>query len=670
MTLRHASQQALPAIRTGMGLWIWIGAIVSSACAEVRLPAILSDHMVLQQDAEVAIWGWGDAGEEIEVRWSVDDQIARTRTAPNGRWRVTLRTPAVEAAARHTAHTITIRGSNEIVVRDVLIGEVWLASGQSNMEMSLDPTAFGVRDGAREVADAHWPEIRFFRVARAFAPGPLDDVQGHWQVCSPETIGPFSAVAYFFGRSVHLRRGVPVGLIGAYWGGTVCEAWTSPAGLREFPEFHDALTLARRVHTNPHLGEELAARRLEGWWAKAERRDPGSRESTWARPDLDDRSWQQAPVPGFFEQAIGAHDGFVWYRRTFEWPADLPPGPARLTLGAIDDMDTVWINGERIGGTHRPGFWNRPRIYEIPDGLLTPGTNTIAVRVLDTGGPGGWTGEPDGIALEALTEDGVRIPLAGPWRVRRGASMRELGPMPATPVFHHNSPGALFNAMIAPLTPMRLAGVIWYQGESNRTRARQYRRLFPAMIADWRQRFEQDLPFFFVQIAPFAYPSDTGQAAELREAQLLTMQTVPRTGMAVTMDIGDPRDIHPKDKRPVGRRLALWALAIVYGHDVIHSGPIPHDAVFSPGQATLTFDHDGGGLVLTPGFDPAIFELAGRDGRYLPADRVYAENGRLFVHCEQVAEPVGVRYAWRADAPGVLFNAAGLPAPSFRLPVP
>ncbi len=333
-------------------------------------------------------------------------------------------------------------------------------------------------------------------------------------------------------------------------------------------------------------------------------------------------------------------------------------------------MDTVWINGERIGGIERPGFWNRPRVYEIPADVLVPGRNTIAVRVLDTGGPGGFSGEPDAIALEALAEDSVRIDLHGSWRVRAGASMRELGAMPAIPAFHHNSPGALYQGMIAPLTPMRLAGVIWYQGESNRERARQYRRLFPAMIADWRARFEQDLPFFFVQIAPFAYPGDAGQAAELREAQLLTMQEVAGTGMAVTMDIGDPRDIHPKDKRPVGRRLALWALSQVYGHDVIPSGPIPREAEFSRGQATVSFEHAEGGLVLAPGFDPSIFEIAGPDGRYLPADEVVVEGSRLIVRCGQITEPASVRYAWKADARGVLCNGAGLPAPSFRLPVP
>ncbi len=644
----------------------------SAPCsADARLPAIISDHMVLQHGG-ARIWGWAEPGERVRVAWSLSGETYETEADPDGEWHVILPTPPLDAPAdtEHAGpHNITITAANEIVIDDVLVGEVWVASGQSNMQMTLDRTTYGVENWEGEVAQANYPQIRFFQVQRAVSPTPQKDCVGEWKVCSPETIGPFSAVAYYFGRSIHESQGMPVGLIGTYWGGTVIEAWTSAEGLSDFPEFHSDLSFAARVARDPTFGEGRYQEELRAWERRLGENDPGSRDLAFARIDLDDGDWRQLSLPGLWDGEDGFEnfDGFVWYRRSF----DAPPGARenlRLSLGPIDDMDAVWINGELIGGMQEPGRWQQPRVYEIPEGLLKPTGNVIAIRVLDTGGAGGFAGSREQMAVN--TSDGEPVvSLSGAWRARKGASSRAIPAMPQRPQMHQNRPTALSNAMIAPITPYTIRGAIWYQGESNRMRARQYRALMPALVKDWRRRWGIDMPFYLVQIAPFGYGGDTGQAAELREAQMMAMDAIDGVGVAVTMDAGNPRDIHPKKKKPVGERLARWALAKVYGVDIAYSGPIVEGVEFGEGVARITFAH-ADGLTIRGGDAPPLFELAGNDGQYVRADSVEIRGRSLVVRAGSVAGAASVRYAWGAADAGALFNDAGLPASSFRRPIP
>ncbi len=472
---------------------------MGSAClADVRLPSIISDHMVLQQDGGARIWGWAEPGERVSVTFSYGDRVYETDADPDGEWEVRLATPDMSlprglGEKNMGPHTITIRANNEIVIQDVLVGEVWVASGQSNMQMTLDSTIRGVEGSEQELAQADYSQIRFFQVQRTVSATARDDCVGEWIVCSPETVGPFSAVAYYFGQNIHESQGMAVGLIGTYWGGTLIEAWTSGEGLVDFPEFHDDLSFVARIA-----------------------RDPGF--------DSGDRQ------------------------------------------------------------------------------------------------------------------------------------------------IHQNSPTALSNAMIEPITPYTIRGAIWYQGESNRTRARQYRALMPAMIEDWRRRWGIEMPFYLVQIAPFGYGGDTGEAAELREAQMMAMDALDGVGVAVTMDVGNPRDIHPKMKKQVGERLARLALARVYGVEIEYSGPIVDAVDFSDGSARVSFVH-GEGLEFRGEDASALFELAGVDGEYVRADSVEVVEGGLVVQAENVGSVVSIRYAWGAADAGVLFNGAGLPASSFRWPI-
>jgi sialate O-acetylesterase len=372
-------------------------------------------------------------------------------------------------------------------------------------------------------------------------------------------------------------------------------------------------------------------------------------------------------LPGEWGPKLGDFDGIVWFRHS------LVVGPAQsgkdleLEFGPIDDMDTVYFDGDRISGTESPGSWNEPRHYMIPSTLTRAGRHVLAVRVLDTGGSGGFTGHPEEMWYRLAGKgEAAKVSLAGEWRYKVGPKLSELPPFPFDAAFDVNSPTSLFNGMIAPLVPFALRGAIWYQGESNRPRAQQYRTLFPAMIADWRKRFERDFPFYFVQIAPFRYGDNIGAGAEMRDVQRRCLAT-PNTGMAVTMDIGDLADIHPKNKQEVGRRLALWALAKTYGKTgVEYSGPLPRELKREGASLRVAFEHADGGLV-SKSEKLELFEIAGADGKFVAAD-AKLDGSSVVVSSAHVAEPTSVRYAWRDDAIGTLFNRAGLPASSFQTP--
>lgn len=631
------------------------------AAADVQLAGVFGDHMVLQREADVAIWGTAEPGEQVRIRgtWS-EEHESIVQASASGHWRTTIRTGAAGGP-----YQLIIQGSGRLVLDDVLLGEVWVCSGQSNMEWSITASA----DPEAEIAAAHHPRIRLFDVPRKVSVEPLDEVPGgSWAACSPETIPGFSAVAYHFGRNLQAELDIPIGLISTNWGGTVSEAWTSAGTLRRFEEFGPVLDKLEAAASGEVKEKSLAALRAD-WWGSFEKSDPAFRGG-WLTGDAAGTAggWAEVSVPARFADAkMEGFDGAMWFRREVEVPAAWSGKDLVVELGPVDDLDRTYVNGALVGETIEHGNWQRPRTYRIPAGSVNAGKNVIAVCALDTGGAGslGVAGEvrppmrlyPQG----ANPESGVR--LEGTWLIQPGSPLGELPAYPRNDWLHQNVPTALFNGMISPLIPYGIRGAIWYQGESNRNRAAQYRRIFPAMIGDWRRLWGLgDFPFYFVQIAPFAYGGDTGQAAELREAQTFTMGA-PNTGMAVTMDIGNPRDIHPRNKRDVGRRLALWALARDYGVDVVPSGPLYGGMVVVGSEVRLTFQY-GEGLTAGDGA-PSHFTIAGEDKVFHPAV-ARIEGEQVIVSSDAVPAPVAVRYAWGAADEPNLRNGAGLPAPSFR----
>ncbi len=617
---------------------------------------LFSDHAVLQQGRDLPVWGTAREGEHVTV--SVAGRKATT-TAKDGRWLVRL--PALPEGG---PYTMTITGEDgAVTISDVLVGEVWVCSGQSNMERQLGP-----REGQKpivnweqEVASADHPQLRQFYVPQKTALSPTTSVAGKWVVCSPQTVADFTAVGYFFGRDLLQARHTPVGLIHSSWGGTPAEAWTSQDALKKLPGFAVSVAELEQYAAALKAGTFDYDKLLGSWYAA---NDIGlSQKPAWSAPDVDITSWKSMELPVFWENAgLPDFDGIVWFRRTFELPTAWAGGDVELHLGAIDDDDTTWVNGVEVGATIG---YNISRVYRVPAAVLKPGTNVIAVRVLDTGGWGGiWDSGKDTMHLVSSNGgDLAPIPLAGSWQWKVSASLSDI---PAPPADFRSSPagpGVLFNGMIAPLLPYPIRGVVWYQGEANVGRERQYRTLFPALIADWRRAWgEGDFPFLFVQIAPYK-----GMTPEIREAQLLSWQRTPNTAMAVTIDCGDAEDIHPAHKQPMGARLALAARALAYGEKIEYSGPVFASAQFAGPRAVLRFTHVGGGLAAKDGALPG-FTIAGADKVFHPAGAVI-EGETVVVTAEGVPHPVAVRYGWANVPVGSLFNAAGLPASPFRTDV-
>lgn len=631
--------------------------------AEVKLPDVLGSGMVLPQQSEVQLWGTAAAGESLVITpdWPAAHPQRATADA-QGRWRVRLRT-----AAAGGPYTIAIDASNHVQLEDVLLGELWLASGQSNMEMPVAPGGgyHGVLDWQEELARSHDPQLRFFTVKRALAATPRDTCSGQWQVAGPDTVAKCSAVAFFFAR--HLRRElhVPVGIVIASWGGTPAEAWMSREALSGFERFDSTLAWLDQITRDPQQARREYGQRMARWQADFESR---AERTGWAAAELDDSDWPATELPASWSgPELGPHDGVAWFRRRIKIPRSWGGRELRLELGPIDDQDLTYFNGHRVGATLGLFRWNQPRHYRVPPELVHGGPATLAICVLDTGGIGGVNGKPEQLTLApADAAPGEALSLAGTWRYRVGPPLDALPPLPRPPALSPTMPTTLFNGMIAPLTPLTLRGVIWYQGESNRPHAREYGRLFEALIRDWRRVFRAPaLPFYYVQIAPFAYPRDHGETAELREAQRLAME-IEHTGMVVTTDIGDPRDIHPRDKREVGRRLALWALAQTYGRRELEcSGPLVLDARRAGSAVRVRFSHAGGGLVARGGGLQG-FELAGADGAFHPAE-AQIDGSAVLVQSKDVPEPVAIRFGWAAVPQVNLFNRAGLPASPFRL---
>ena len=630
-----------------------------------RTAGIFTDHMVLQRDQPLPIWGWAAPGRTVTVE--LGQHSARTRVNAEGRWRVTL--PSLESGKGSL--TMTVKAGDETIrLTDILVGEVWLCSGQSNMGMSVRRSV----EGEAEIKAANHPNIRIFTVPMDIAIDPQDDIVGQWQACSPETIGEFSAVGYYFGREIHQRTNVPIGLIHSSWGGTIIEAWTRQEAISRLPDMteriaeiqdilHDPAAFQKYINVN-----EKRATKIHRELIKAEADDELARKMSG--PDLDISSWKTMEIPNQWEKAgLPDFNGMVWFRKTIDVPASWEGKNLVLHLGPVDEIDVTWFNGQRVGGTG--SFkkmsimgWNTSRVYSIPASLVKAGANTITVRAINTSYAGGlWGAAPGDMALcMAGSEKTDRIGLAGPWRYKAGLKLlaKPSGQGP-------NHPTLLYNAMINPIAPFAMRGATWYQGESNNGDGMRYFDKMQALIQSWRNVFlRPDAPFYFVQIAPYRYGSGIERALPLLwEAQSAALD-IPHTGMAVISDIGNITDIHPKNKQDVGKRLALWALAKDYGQDdLVYSGPLYKSMAIEAGKIRLSFDHVGSGLASRDAKPLDWFEIAGEDGKFVKAQAVIDGN-TVVVSSDAIAKPTAARFAWDQVAQPNLMNKEGLPAGPFR----
>ncbi|GAB3790649.1 sialate O-acetylesterase [Spirosoma horti] len=623
-----------------------------TAFADVRLPAVFGSHMVLQRRKPVPVWGWAEAGEKVTV--TLNNQTKTTKADKAGKWRVTL--DAMEAGG---PYQLLVKGkSNTVTFDDVLAGEVWICSGQSNMEWPLGAAA----NAKTEIPVANYPNIRQLLVKKDISLTPKDNIEGNWSVCTPTTAPQFTAVGYFFAKQLQKELNVPIGLINTSWGGTHSETWTSREAMNQNEELR---VVANKLPASSEEVTQRGAARTQALIKTQQGNLPtAADEQTWASTTLNDSDWKTMNMPGDWEWGgLPTLDGVVWFRQDVVIPEGVNSQKMVLYIDSVADNDSTFVNGQLIGNTKG----GKARAYAVPDGLLKPGRNVVAIRVTDTGGSGGLMGRPEELKLAG---NNLTIPLAGKWKHRVAnvfASSYKPGP--------NTFATQLFNAMINPLIPYAVEGAIWYQGESNAGRAYQYRKTFPLMIQDWRQHWGYDFPFLFVQLA--SYNAANGDSrhgstwAELREAQTMTLQ-LPNTGMAVTSDIGERTDIHPKNKLDVGNRLAAEAMRVAYSKsgepgNEASRGPQFNKMTVENNRAILTFSNVGSGLVAKDKYGYLRgFDVAGADQKFYYA-KAEIQGNSVIVHADSVAVPVAVRYGWADDNGDVnLFNKENFPAIPFR----
>ncbi|GAB4022182.1 sialate O-acetylesterase [Spirosoma koreense] len=621
--------------------------------AQLRLPALVSDGMVLQRDVPLTIWGWATPGERISVRFK--NKNYKTVTEASGQWRIKL--PPTPPGG---PFTMDISGNSQRQLKDVLVGDVWFCSGQSNMvhQLNIHDVTY-----ANDIATANYPQIRQFWIPTLTnLQGPQADVpNARWKAAVGEDVRPFSAVAYFFARKLFEKYHVPIGIINASVGGTPIEAWTSEAGLTDFSTLEAIIkknkdttytnSLTRRQTTTPRNPAPPADLGLAG-------------STKWYEPSYVPKGWRPINVPGYWEdQGINELNGVVWYRKEVDIPASMTGKPARVFLGRIVDADELYINGKQVGKTT---YMYPQRRYPVPADLLKAGKNVFVVRVTNMAGKGGFVPDkPYCIFAGADTVD-----LKGTWQYKVSVAYRpSAGGSVGGGLNAQNQPTALYNAMVAPEINYALKGFCWYQGESNAGKPQEYAALLPALINDWRSRWKQGaLPFLYVQLPGFMeynYQPTESNWALLREAQLHAL-SVANTAMVVAIDLGEWNDIHPDNKKDVGERLALAAMKTAYGENLVYSGPLYRSATVDGNKIVINFSNAGSGLTTKDGEEPAEFAIAGPDKKFVWA-KAKIEGANVIVWSDEVPSPQYVRYAW-ADNPvnPNLYNKEGLPASPFR----
>lgn len=629
------------------------------AFGQVILPQLVRDSMVLQRNAKVKIWGWASANEKIKINFL--KKKYKTVADTKGNWMIML--SPMKAGG---PFTMKIDATNHIVLNNILIGDVWLCSGQSNMvhQMELHKYTY-----PKEIAEADNPDIRQFWIPT------LTDLQkpetdlpaGYqiaigWKSANPKDVLQFSAVAYFFGKALYEKYHVPIGLINASVGGTPIEAWTSEEGLKEFPSIENIIQKNKDTSYINKISRKAFA--MNASRRPIDEDDKGlTGEKKWFDTSYVPKEWYRINIPGYWEdQGIKDLNGIVWYRKEIEVPASMTGIPAKLFMGRIVDADFTYINGALVGKTT---YQYPQRRYDVPAGILKAGKNLIVIRVINNFGKGGFV--PDKPYYIFTGKD--TVDLKGYWQYKVGEAFiphRYNG----GGISLQNQPTALYNAMIAPLTNFTVKGILWYQGESNSNNANEYTKLLPALIKDWRNQWQQgDVPFIYIQLPNYMevnyLPSESDWAV-LREAQLKAL-SIPNTGMAVTIDLGEWNDIHPQNKKDVGIRSALVAEKVAYGeHNIVYSGPIYQSSKIEGNKIVITFSNVGSGLISNDGEELNQFAIAGADKKFFWA---YAkiDGDKIIVWNKDVKNPKYVRYAWADNPRGAnLYNKEGLPASPFR----
>lgn len=618
--------------------------------SEVKLPCFINNGMVLQRDFMVPVWGWASVGEKIQIEFN--GKIYNTITGDNHKWALKLK-PSKAGGP----YQMVIKGSNSIILNDILIGDVWMCSGQSNMAFEMNTVSDKY---AKEIETSENNQIRQFMVNRKYGFTATLDVESNsgWQSVNQKSILKFTAVGYFFAKELFAKYKIPIGIINCSYPGTPAEAWVNETVLKSFPNYFTKATEFKdsTIVNNINIKDKILT---ENWYNHVKQNDQGIQDK-WFLPNYNSKDWSTVVMPNFF-QNVEFKAGVVWLKKDFNIPASLAGKNATLYLGNIVMSDSTYINGQKVGSV---GNRYNPRKYIIDGKLLKAGQNIIVVRVLSEKTEGGFVKDKP----YKLDIDGTSIDLTGNWQYKTGVSVIPFQREKLTAFA--NQPTSMYYGMLSPLIGYGIKGVIWYQGEGNSGKPKEYQYLFPALINSWRSEWKQgDFPFLYVQLANFN-PSvnEPGESrwAELQEAQSMTL-AIPNTGMAVINDLGEWNDIHPSNKYDVGKRLAFLAQKVAY-HDkkVISTGPTFQTMKIEGNKIIISFTNIGSGLIVKGGDELKQFSIAGSDKKFVWA-KATIEGNKVIVFSEGLISPVSVRYAWADNPRGAnLYNKEGLPASCFR----
>ena len=622
--------------------------------AQLIIPSVFSDNMVLQRDAKIPIWGKASPEAKVVVKFHGQEMVCAADK--EGNWKVCL--SPISADSNPQKMSIE-SGNSKIVFKNILVGEVWLCSGQSNMKFPLEEA-----DGGEEyIAEANNKNIRLYQATRFYLrPYECNNCLGNWKLCTSNSAKSFSAVGYLFGLELYKKLGVPIGLVEADFGGTEIEAWMNSEDLKKWPVYHERLAKLDK-YKNHHKFIFYREKEKKVFFNKFKKNDPGFREN-WMASNFDDSKWNVMKLPRAWDSPdLKGHIGTVWYRKKINLPKNWQKKDAYLSLGLVKDNDLIWFNGKLVWHAleNYASRWNR--LIYIPWSDIKTGENTLVIYNISSNGKAGPRGPKSLMKFYQKDAPTNFISLVSDWRVKKGYKGKDFPEFPVSLTLHQNTLSIQYNTMIHSIMPYAIRGAIWYQGESNRDNAELYEDLFTTMIKSWRAEWDEgDFPFYFVQISPFNYRR--GNSAFVQEAQFKTLK-LTNTGMAVTLDISNLKRIHPKNKKDVGHRLALWALAKDYGFtNLVYSGPLYKSYKIDGDKIIATFDF-AKGLKTRDGKPLTYFEIAGDDKVFYPAAAEII-NDKINVSSDKVNNPIAVRFAWSNDAEPNLCNAVGLPASTFR----